>query len=557
MELPSLRDETTWYAIILGSVVGAAVIRTATPAIIRQPVTFFIGTIIKYISPLLVIKLATFIRLYTVFASPDGAIAWLRRHDIVRLWPLKHILILALYWGANFSSLFIFFAGLQDAGKRAGRLSLINLLVLYAGPHLSVLADIVGLAIPTYRRLHASVAATAFSMAVFHVVVASIKHVDPLLSSSKSAFGLIVSLQYQLPRQYHANVKLAITSLTFLSVVFPVLLRLLPYELSLRLHQLVGGILAYACWSHISSVQRFYAYVCAAIFVVICTSQLILLIFPNCLGLCNAEIASDGHVVGIRLHLKRQPLTVPAGKYINIWIPRLTAWRCWSIVQSHPFAVVSWEAGPVDQLELMITPENGWTRHLFEQAQLQGLINCWVFFTGPHGVVANVENYDRILVLASQFGIIPCMPYLQQIKHLLPGNPSSAHLSMESKQSGPSRLKSVHLCWEAQRKFPTRGKRHSPATDNTTPDDAAASGNEKTLQTFDKFLQSFLDDIHFSNRKVGLYFAISENGYQPQSRGIEWSKRAVTEYRRIPLQDVLDDELKKKKAGHKLLVIGM
>ncbi|KAK4075197.1 hypothetical protein Purlil1_12761 [Purpureocillium lilacinum] len=413
MELPSLRDETTWYAIILGSVVGAAVIRTATPPIIRQPVTLFIGTIIKYISPLLVIKLATIIRLYTVFASPDGAIAWLRRHDIVRLWPLKHILMLALYWGANFSCLFIFFAGLQDAGKRAGRLSLINLLVLYAGPHLSVLADIVGLAIPTYRRLHSSVAATSFFMAVFHVVVASIKHVDPLLSTSKSAFGLI----------------------------------------------------------------------------------------------------------------------------------------------SHPFAVVSWEAGPVDRLELMITPENGWTRHLFEQAQLQGLINCWVFFTGPHGVVANVENYDRILVLASQFGIIPCMPYLQQIKSLLPGNPSSAHLSMESKQSGPSRLKSVHLCWEAQRKFPTRGKRHSPATDNTTPDDAAASGNEKTLQTFDKFLQSFLDDIHFSNRKVGLYFAISENGYQPQSRGIEWSKRAVTEYRRIPLQDVLDDELKKKKAGHKLLVI--
>lgn len=194
MELPSLRDETTWYAIILGSVVGAAVIRTATPPIIRQPVTLFIGTIIKYISPLLVIKLATFIRLYTAFASPDGAIAWLRRHDIVRLWPLKHILMLALYWGANFSCLFIFFSGLQDAGKRAGRLSLINLIVLYAGPHLSVLADIVELAIPTYRRLHASVATTAFFMAVFHVVVASIKHVDPLLSTSKSAFGLIVSL---------------------------------------------------------------------------------------------------------------------------------------------------------------------------------------------------------------------------------------------------------------------------------------------------------------------------------------------------------------------------
>ncbi|PWI65015.1 hypothetical protein PCL_08374 [Purpureocillium lilacinum] len=410
MELPSLRDETTWYAIALGAVVGgSALIRTAIPPVVRQPVTRFIGTILKYILPLLVIRLATFVRLYTVFASPDGAIAWLRAHDIVRLWPLKHMLILALYWGANFSCLFIFFTNLKDAGKRAGRLSLVNLIVLYAGPHLSVLADIVGLAIPTYRRLHASVAATSFCMAAFHVVVAIINRIDPLLSTSKSSFGLIAT--------------------------------------------------------------------------------------NNCAG-----------------------------------------WK------SHPFTVTSWQAGPVERMELIIAPQNGWTRHLFEKAQQRSSTNCWAFFTGPHGLAANVEDYERILVFASQFGIIPCIPYLQHIMSSLPReSPASQHSRPQH-----SRLEHVHICWESQRKVVPHGAEYISANHEDSPDDAPAAGS-----TLEKFVQGLVNGIENSRRKVGLY-----SPAMVKSRWV-FSESVVAERRKIPFQEVLDDELKGKHKDHKLLILGM
>lgn len=311
-------------------------------------------------------------------------------------------------------------------------------------------------------------------------------------------------------------------SLTFSCAVFPVLHKFLPYELSLRLHQLVSAVLAYACWCHIPSSQRFYAYVCAGIFLATCISQLTLLIFPNCLGLCNAVISSDGYVIRMELRLKRQPIMVPAGKYINICIPRLTTWRCWSILQSHPFTVTSWQAGPVDRMELIITPQNGWTSHLFEKAQQRSSIHCWAFITGPHGLAANVGDYERILVFASQFGIIPCIPYLQHIMDLLPRrSPASQHPRPQH-----SRLEHVHICWESQRE----------------------------VVILETFLQGLVNCVESSRRRVGLYSPTMKNSRIVFS---ETSESVVAERRKIPFQEILDDELKGKHKDHKLLILGM
>lgn len=194
MKLPPFKDATTWYAIALGGLIGGRVLtRVILPSAIHRRVVRFWRAVFRYICPLLVVRIATVIRLYTFFTWSHGPIAWLRRRGFLRLWSLNDIVVLLAFWGANFSSLFVFYSSMSDTGKRAGRLSVINLIILYAGPHLSFLADLVGLTIPTYRRLHASVATTSLCMAILHVVVAGLDRISFPLQARENLFGLIVS----------------------------------------------------------------------------------------------------------------------------------------------------------------------------------------------------------------------------------------------------------------------------------------------------------------------------------------------------------------------------
>ncbi|KAJ6436732.1 ferric-chelate reductase [Purpureocillium lavendulum] len=241
----------------------------------------------------------------------------------------------------------------------------------------------------------------SFFMAVFHVVAAYIGLVEFSLSDAKNLFGLI-----------------AILSLAFLCIPFPAVLKILPYELVLRLHQLAAGLLAYACWIHIPPRQRFFAYVCAGIFLTVLVAQITLVLVPNCLGLCRAQISSEYGLVKLQLSLKGQPIDVQAGKYVNVWIPGLNRWRSWSFLQSHPFTVASWSETPSRELELLIKPESGWTKLLLERTNRPWVLERWAFFSGPHGKVPKIDQYETILVLADQFKIISCMPFLREIVHV-------------------------------------------------------------------------------------------------------------------------------------------
>src|SRR5205814_8229875 len=87
----------------------------------------------------------------------------------------------------------------------------------------------------------------------------------------------------------------------------------------------------------------------------------------------------------------------------------------WSFLQSHPFVVISWAEEPQDQLDLFIESRRGLTRKLLSHAQKGQKMHFPLLFSGPHGKSICMDNYEKILMVASNFGIAAQLPYLKQL----------------------------------------------------------------------------------------------------------------------------------------------
>lgn len=192
MDLSSLTEITTAYAMALALVAFTAILfRTVVPKVFRRARSRpFARAFVKICPPLLVSVLR--IRRYTLFSSRHIVVKFLRQNGIIQPWKLQDVFIFLSYFGANVACVFVAFPGLPKAGLRAGRLALVNLVVLYAGPHLSFLADILNVPLSTYRRIHLTVGLTVFILAIFHIVVRALDLDAFPLNVSQNLFALIV-----------------------------------------------------------------------------------------------------------------------------------------------------------------------------------------------------------------------------------------------------------------------------------------------------------------------------------------------------------------------------
>jgi len=144
-------------------------------------------------------------------------------------------------------------------------------------------------------------------------------------------------------------------------------------------------------------------------------------------GVPRAHIDTVGHVVCLTVFLP-SGIVVRAGQYINVYMPTGSFWSPWQI---HPFVVASarrHEGGML--LELMVEPRRGWTSKLAvraregdrtdsEQPSRRSYI---VIFSGPHGHPIDVDMYGLVILVASGWGLMAQVPYLQ---HLIRGNNNS------------------------------------------------------------------------------------------------------------------------------------
>jgi hypothetical protein len=83
----------------------------------------------------------------------------------------------------------------SKGGLRAGTLSLINLILLFASPHLDFLADLLGVTLSMVRQIYRSVGVMTVLLTVFHVLVAVSSCPPFALNVPQNLFAVIVSVR--------------------------------------------------------------------------------------------------------------------------------------------------------------------------------------------------------------------------------------------------------------------------------------------------------------------------------------------------------------------------
>ncbi len=164
-------ENTTAYAIILSGIFGSLFVAARLPRIYG---------IAKYIY-ILILKgfVYTFV---------------LRRHRWVGPWTVGAFMLQTSYITANLACILFRVSSVSEAGVRAGKLSLINMILLFLGFHLGFLADLFGMPVKSFRYVHGSCGAMSSSLVLFHAGVMAIlgKQQDIYVSAVQSyRFGFL------------------------------------------------------------------------------------------------------------------------------------------------------------------------------------------------------------------------------------------------------------------------------------------------------------------------------------------------------------------------------
>lgn len=223
------------------------------------------------------------------------------------------------------------------------------------------------------------------------------------------------------------------------------------YEISLRVHQILGYVLLYAVWRHLPSsglVPRIYVIITLAFLLVAPALQFLLAIHRNGIfpsrGCPRALVSCGRHdvnrkdysslLIQVRITLPR-PMKIKAGQYINLSMPAVSHW---SWAQSHPFMVTSWSHEAQETLDLLIQPRRGFSVDLLKHARAAspGSASFLALITGPHGVSYSVSRYESVVLVADGLGIAATIPYLKKLIY--------------SYNTSASRTRRVHLVWQIE-----------------------------------------------------------------------------------------------------------
>ena len=118
---------------------------------------------------------------------------FLRRHRVLGPWTRSSVLLHTFYWAGTIFCGSFGASNFATAAARAGILSLINMIPLYSGFHLSFVADMLGISLKSYRHLHGSIGRMIGALTIFHVVVNVAQDVQFSSQTPTKLWGLIVN----------------------------------------------------------------------------------------------------------------------------------------------------------------------------------------------------------------------------------------------------------------------------------------------------------------------------------------------------------------------------
>lgn len=178
--------------------------------------------------------------------------------------------------------------------------------------------------------------------------------------------------------------------------------------------------MVYAIWTHLPhgrSGPWYLTYAALCVFGATAVFAVCITLYRN--GACGGSwskgmvVKRDDGSMRIDIYPGRPVLVLP-GQYINLWCPSLNPW---SWFQGSSFIVTSWSAEEQAILQLFVKCPNrsfGFTWLLLWRALANSRRNL-TFISGPHGLSEPVPRYETVLLIASDTGILPIKPYVEQL----------------------------------------------------------------------------------------------------------------------------------------------
>jgi len=117
----------------------------------------------------------------------------LRRHRYIGPWTRGSVLLHVFYLTAVIFCNSYRVNSLTEASTRAGNMSLINTIPLYLGFHLGFIADVLGISLRVFSRLHGSIAFISAALGLFHAVVSMASGPSRFHDATQRTYGLAVS----------------------------------------------------------------------------------------------------------------------------------------------------------------------------------------------------------------------------------------------------------------------------------------------------------------------------------------------------------------------------
>ncbi|KUL81468.1 hypothetical protein ZTR_10368 [Talaromyces verruculosus] len=339
----------------------------------------------------------------------------LNRHRWFGPWTWAGIIKCLVYGASNCVVVLYNVHTYEEASIRAGRLALVNMTVLFMVPHLSVLADILGIPLEACQWIHRAAGWMTCALVTTHVLTIQ-QDVDP--KQGEILFAII------------GAVSLAMIIIS----TFPVLKKRI-YEIFLRTHQALAVLFSYSIWRHLSSgsvFPRLYLYVPLSILCLITVYQVGKFLYqnnflssrpkPRATITCRPiQPPISGNKGGSGKELEND-----TGSIIKI---RVTLGRPLGIG-----AVTSWSPEKQTTLELFVQVRRGFTATLHQRASASGSASFCAFVMGPFGISHSLSQYETVVAVASNAGIAGVVPYLKQLLY--------------SYNTLTGQIRRLHLVWE-------------------------------------------------------------------------------------------------------------
>lgn len=124
----------------------------------------------------------------------------LRRHSSLGPWTPAGLIVHTAYVAINIYCLEFWKLTATKVSFRAAYLALINMMPLFLGAHHGFLADMLGVSLKTFRKVHRSAGMMSFALVLCHVLILVARGIRTFsLSVSENLYGLIVCSHLEHP----------------------------------------------------------------------------------------------------------------------------------------------------------------------------------------------------------------------------------------------------------------------------------------------------------------------------------------------------------------------